>query len=232
MQIASSTKLGRRYTWKRVPGISSRPTLPFHLLRARPSVLGPRYSKVYSPPDPTPFGPMARISKNWISSLKSASQNRERSLNSRYEAELQGIDSKGLELVSFDSESLTVRLWKRKEEPGSGEAFIRELRAAFEKAIEEGRAKHVSEPSVPEGQILTERFHALVDRKLLGQITPPESEELARVRLRLRELKAPRHSPSTSAAEGLRKDHQDLLKAIEEVRGTLKVIRERTAKAS
>jgi hypothetical protein len=82
-----------------------------------------------------------------------------------------------------------------------------------------------------ETQALADRFHTLTDRKLLGQLTPAETEELVEVRSKLRESTA-REGPRADAAESLRNDRRQLLDAIEQVKETLQVIQRQTKKSS
>ncbi len=90
--------------------------------------------------------------------------------------------------------------------------------------------RRFSESDQPE--FVIRRLHALIDRKLLGELTQEESDELDKVRQQVREMDSRRAAPGVEAAERLRKDRQRLLKAVESVGETLKAIQRRIGKAS
>jgi hypothetical protein len=95
-----------------------------------------------------------------------------------------------------------------------------------------GEGNLVSDLKSSEAEILIGRFHELIDRKLLGKITWEEADELSTLRSRVRGLKALRSTALGNAAESVRTDRQQLLKAVERVAGTLRAIQRRVGKAS
>jgi hypothetical protein len=75
--------------------------------------------------------------------------------------------------------------------------------------------------------LLIERFHTLIDLKLLGKLTPEQSVELSGVQSGIREMQSARRPSQVRAADSLRIDHQELQDAIQRVNETLTAIQRR-----